>query len=75
MIVLLFSLGSGFYTVDYFYKNQSLYYPTTFVTVILVMIAGFLLVAGLMLNALNMLVEKVRASKKWEKATCEEVSP
>jgi glycosyltransferase involved in cell wall biosynthesis len=69
MLVLLLSLVSGFFTVDYLYKHQRLFYPTGFTTAALVMIAGFLLMAGLMMNALNVLVERVRASKRWQKAT------
>lgn len=67
LLVLMFALGFGFYTVDYFYTHQHLYYPTAFSTVLFIMIAGFLLVAGLMLNALNVLVEKIRTTRKWER--------
>ncbi|RLF66599.1 MAG: hypothetical protein DRN57_06810 [Thermoplasmata archaeon] len=69
LITLLNAIGSGFYTINYFYINQNLYYPTAFLTVLLVMIAGFLLVAGIMLNALNLIVEKVHMTKRWEKET------
>lgn len=71
VLTLLASLGFGFYTVDYFYKNQGLFYPTAFGTVLLVMIAGFLLVAGLMLNALTVMVNRIQSVKKWEKANQE----
>lgn len=69
VISLVGALISGFYTVDYFYRNQHLSYLPAFLTVLLVMISGFLMVAGLMLNALNLMVERIKALKKWEKAT------
>ncbi|MGA1821675.1 MAG: hypothetical protein ACMUIG_04035 [Thermoplasmatota archaeon] len=65
MFILLMSLISGFYTVDYFYKYNELNYFPAFTTVALMMIGGFFMVAGLMLNALNVLVEKLEAMKKW----------
>jgi glycosyltransferase involved in cell wall biosynthesis len=71
ILTLLASLGSGFYTVDYFYKHQNLYYPTAFATALMVMIAGFLLVAGLMLNALTVMVNRIKSVKKWESANKE----
>ena len=76
IITLLGAVTTGFYTVDYFYNHHHLFYPTSFLTVILVMISGFLMVAGLMMNALNVMVERIRSVKKWEKATvpvCREV--
>jgi len=65
MGILLVALGSGYYTVDYFYKHGELSYFPAFVTVALVMIGGFFMVAGLMLNSLNVLVERLEAMKKW----------
>ena len=69
VLTLIGALFFGFYTVDYFYRNQHLNYFPAFATVFLVMVSGFLMVAGLMLNALNLMVERIRALKKWEKAT------
>jgi hypothetical protein len=65
LAILLLALGSGFYTVDYFYEHGHLSYFPAFVTVALVMIGGFFMVAGLMLNSLNVLVERLEAMKKW----------
>jgi hypothetical protein len=65
MGILLTAIGSGFYTIDYFYKHNELNYFPAFLTVALVMIGGFFMVAGLMLNALNVLVERLEAMKKW----------
>jgi len=67
LMVLLNAIGFGMYTIDHFYHHRNLYYPTSFATVFLVMVAGFLLVSGLMLNALTVMLEKVKATKKWEK--------
>ncbi len=61
-------LASGFYTVDYFYKNQNLYYPTAFLSASLILISGFLMVEGLMLNALTVLVERIKAARRWQEA-------
>jgi hypothetical protein len=69
LISVLGAMATGFYTVDYFYKNQNLYYPTAFTAVLLTMIGGFFLVAGLILNAMNVVEERVRAIKKWESAS------
>jgi len=65
MGILLSAIGSGFYTIDYFYKHNELNYFPAFVTVAMVMIGGFFMVAGLMLNALNVLVDRLEAMKKW----------
>ena len=65
MFLLLFSLVTGFYTVDFFYKHQHLSYFPAFATVVLVMVGGFFMVAGLMLNALNVLVEKLESAVRW----------
>jgi len=65
LVMLLFALGSGFYTIDYFYAEGELNYFPAFTTVALVMIGGFFMVAGLMLNALNVLAERIEAMKKW----------
>ncbi|MFW3145799.1 MAG: hypothetical protein ACMUIE_03190 [Thermoplasmatota archaeon] len=65
MGILLLAITSGFYTVDFFYENGYLNYFPAFMTVALVMIGGFFMVAGLMLNALNTLVERLEAMKKW----------
>ena len=67
MGILLTAMGSGFYTVDYFYEHGHLSYFPAFVTVALVMIGGFFMVAGLMLNSLIVLVERLEAMKKWAK--------
>jgi hypothetical protein len=67
MSILLLAIGSGFYTVDFFYKYGHLSYFPAFLTVALVMIGGFFMVAGLMLNSLNVLVERLEAMKKWTK--------
>jgi len=69
LLSVIGAMATGFYTVDYFYKNQNLYYPTAFGAALLIMIGGFLLVAGLMLNAMNVVEERVRAMKKWESAS------
>jgi glycosyltransferase involved in cell wall biosynthesis len=69
LISMVGAMATGFYTVDYFYKNQNLYYPTAFGTALLIMIGGFMLVAGLMLNAMNVVEERVKAMKKWESAS------
>jgi glycosyltransferase involved in cell wall biosynthesis len=71
VLVVIVALASGFYTVDYFYRNQNLYYPTAFLTVALTMIGGFLMVAGMMLNAMNVMVSRIRSEKKWERASRE----
>lgn len=68
MALMLLSIGSGFYTVDYFYENQNLYYPSAFLTVALVMIGGFMMVAGMMLNALTVITEKVRSERRWRRS-------
>jgi len=65
LLMILLALASGFYTVDRFYRTSELSYFPAFTTVLLVMVGGFLMVAGLMLNALNVLVEKLEAMKKW----------
>jgi len=65
LFVLLVATGAGIYTIDYFYKNNTLNYFPALLTVGLIMIGGFLMVAGLMLNALNVLVERLEAIKKW----------
>lgn len=65
MMMLLTAIGTGFYTIDFIYKNGELNYFPAFTTVALVMIGGFFMVAGLILNALNTLVEKLEAMKKW----------
>ncbi|MGA1873942.1 MAG: hypothetical protein ACMUHY_09765 [Thermoplasmatota archaeon] len=67
MAILLVAIGSGFYTVDYFYDHGHLSYFPAFTTVALVMIGGFFMVAGLFLNSLNVLVERLEAMKKWVK--------
>lgn len=69
IITLISSLVFGFMSVDHFYKHQNVNYLYAVITVVLVMTSGFLLVAGMMLNALNMMVERVRSNKKWKKAT------
>jgi hypothetical protein len=69
LISVMGAMATGFYTVDYFYRNQNLYYPTAFGAALLIMIGGFLLVAGLMLNAMNVVEDRVRAMKKWESAS------
>ncbi|MBN1390763.1 MAG: hypothetical protein JXA22_09000 [Candidatus Thermoplasmatota archaeon] len=69
MIIFLVAMANGFYTINYFYIHQNLYYPTAFITVLLVMISGFLMVAGVMLNAMKIMVERVRALKTWERST------
>lgn len=69
LISVVGAMATGFYTVDYFYKNQNLYYPTAFGAALLIMIGGFMLVAGLMLNAMNVVEDRVRAMKKWESAS------
>jgi len=56
---------SGVATLQYFYKHNELSYFPAFVTVTLVMIGGFLFVAGLILNAFNVLVEKIEAIRRW----------
>jgi hypothetical protein len=71
LIVVAFAITSGFYTVDYFYKHHNLYYPSAFLTVGLTMIGGFLMVAGLILNAMNVMVGKINSVKRWEKASRE----
>ena len=68
MALMLLSIGSGFYTVDYFYENQNLYYPSAFLTVALVMIGGFMMVAGMMLNALTVITDKVRSERRWRRS-------
>ncbi|MFO8051845.1 MAG: hypothetical protein R6V01_09140 [Thermoplasmatota archaeon] len=65
MITLLLSMGTGAYVVVFFYNEHNLHYLGALTTIVLVMISGFLLVAGLMLNAMNQLAEKLEAMKKW----------
>ncbi len=69
LISIVGAMATGFYTVDYFYENQNLYYPTAFGAALLIMIGGFMLVAGLMLNAMNVVEESIKAMKKWESAS------
>ena len=64
LVFLLISLGAGFYTVDYFYINQHLAYIPAFLTVGFLMIGGFFMVAGLMLNALNVMIERLEAMRR-----------
>lgn len=66
LVILSVAILSGFYTVDYFYKNGSLNYFPAFTTVTLIMIGGFMMVAGLILNAFNVLVERLEAMSKWK---------
>ncbi len=63
--VLLVATGTGIYTIDYFYHYNTLNYFPAILTMALIMIGGFLMVAGLMLNALNVIVERLEAIKKW----------
>ncbi|MCU0799741.1 MAG: hypothetical protein MUC62_08745 [Candidatus Thermoplasmatota archaeon] len=65
LFVLLVATGTGIYTIDYFYQYNTLNYFPAILTMALIMIGGFFMVAGLMLNALNVLVERVEAIKKW----------
>ena len=65
MIILFLAMVSGVYTVDYFYREGELNYFPAFTTMALIMIGGFFMVAGIMLNALLVLVEKLEALKKW----------
>ncbi|MBN1540292.1 MAG: glycosyltransferase [Candidatus Thermoplasmatota archaeon] len=65
LMVLLLSLLTGFHTVMFFYNNGYLSYVPALATIVLVMVGGFLMVAGLMLNALNVLVEKLEAMMRW----------
>ncbi|MBN1389870.1 MAG: hypothetical protein JXA22_04415 [Candidatus Thermoplasmatota archaeon] len=67
MLILMVAIAAGFYTVEYFYDHGELSYFPAFTTVALVMIGGFFMVAGLMLNSLNVLVDQLEAMKKWVK--------
>jgi glycosyltransferase involved in cell wall biosynthesis len=66
LLVLSLAILSGFYTVDYFYRQNTLNYFPALTTVGLVMIGGFFMVAGLILNAFNVLVERLEAMSKWK---------
>jgi len=66
LLVLSLAILSGFYTVDYFYKHNQLNYFPAFITMALIMIGGFLMVAGLILNAWNVLIERLNAVSKWK---------
>jgi hypothetical protein len=68
LLSVLCAMVTGFVTVDYFYKNQTLFYPTAFGTVFLAMVGGFLLVTGIFFNAMCMVEESIKAMKKWERA-------
>ncbi len=65
LILLCLALFSGFYTVDYFYSHNELNYFPAFITMALAMIGGFFMVAGLFLNTLNILAERLEAMAKW----------
>ncbi len=65
LILLSLAILSGFYTVDFFYRNNELNYFPAFTTMALAMIGGFFMVAGLFLNTLNVLVERLEAMAKW----------
>lgn len=67
MLILLSSLITGFYTIGYFYTENQLDYISAFLTVMLVMVGGFFLTAGLMLNSLRILFERLEATVKWMK--------
>ncbi len=67
MLILLSSLATGFYTIGYFYTEQQLEYVSAFLTVMLVMVGGFFLTAGLMLNSLRVLFERLEATVNWMK--------
>ncbi len=66
LLVLSLAILSGFYTVDYFYNHNQLNYFPAFITMALIMIGGFLMVAGLILNAWNVLIERLNAVSKWK---------
>ena len=66
LFVLSLAILSGFYTVDYFYNHNQLNYFPAFITMALIMIGGFLMVAGLILNAWNVLIERLNAVSKWK---------
>ena len=65
--LIFFTLGmiTTFYTVDYFYTHQHLAYLPAFLTVLFIMISGFLFFAGLLINSFNSLIEKLNAYYKW----------
>ena len=65
LIILSLAIVSGFYTVDYFYEHKDLNYFPAFTTMALIMIGGFFMVAGLILNTYNVLVERIEAMSKW----------
>jgi glycosyltransferase involved in cell wall biosynthesis len=65
LLLLSLAILSGFYTVDYFYRNNELNYFPAFTTMALTMIGGFFMMAGLFLNTLNVLVERLEAMAKW----------
>lgn len=65
LIIILTALFTGFYTINYFYSHNELNYFPAFLTVALVMLGGFFMVSGLMLNALNVIIEKIEAMKEW----------
>ncbi len=65
MLILLSSIVTGFYTIEYFYRNLQLDYVSAFLTVMLVMVGGFFLTAGLMLNSLRILFERLEATVRW----------
>ena len=65
MTFLLVAIFSGIITINWFYTHHELNYMMSFLTVALVMIGGFFMVAGLMLNALNIIIEKLEAMKSW----------
>ena len=69
ILTLLMSLVTGFATVDYFYRHLYLNYAYAFTTVFLVIVSGFLMVAGMMLNALQLMVERLRSIRKWERSS------
>lgn len=64
-LTLLASIVLGFYTLEYAYTHRAINYFPALLTATLVMVGGFLFVAGLMLNTLYVLVEKLEAMRKW----------
>lgn len=65
LLILSVASITGFYTVDYFYRNNDINFFPAFLTAGLVMLGGFFMVAGLILNIMNILVERLEAMSRW----------
>ena len=65
MATITSAFVGGLYTVNHFFKFGEVSYFPALITLFLFMIGGFMLVAGIILNALNVMVERLEAIKKF----------